>query len=316
MKQFEEQLQSPKTFISFLVALAILMYVIQTADLRKVLQVIRGIHLPQFLGGLLLFYLVLVLKAIRWNYLLAKNSMSLSTFDAIEILLLSQFVNCLVPAKLGDLYRAWLVKKNYSHSGSKVVGTLFVERLFDLVVMFVLVGIVGFSMFGSYQEFKTVVLLGFGLIVLIVAAFACIIYGRQWIAKMLSSQLAGKFQEIVTNFEEGCRNSITPLSFCVLLFLSVLIWFGSAGVLWLVGQSLDAGIGLWLALFVIVISSALGVVPLTPAGLGIVEAGIAGVLVFIGIPSTVAVAVALLERSIDYWSVLVFGFVDFLMTKK
>ena len=42
--------------------------------------------------------------------------------DATEILFLSWFVNCLVPAKLGDLYRAYLLRANYGASISRTVG--------------------------------------------------------------------------------------------------------------------------------------------------------------------------------------------------
>ncbi len=55
---------------------------------------------------------------------------------ATEILFLSWFVNCLVPAKLGDLYRAWLLKGNYGGSASRTVGTVFIERIADIIVIF------------------------------------------------------------------------------------------------------------------------------------------------------------------------------------
>ena len=56
------------------------------------------------------------------------------------------------------------------------------------------------------------------------------------------------------------------------------------------------------------IGSLLTAVPLSPAGLGIVEAGVVGVLtVAYGIPLAEATAIALLDRVISVFSIIVLG---------
>ena len=47
-------------------------------------------------------------------------------------------MNCLVPAKLGDVYRAWLLKVNSTVSLSRTFGTVFIERVLDLFAIVVL----------------------------------------------------------------------------------------------------------------------------------------------------------------------------------
>ena len=58
--------------------------------------------------------------------------------DATEIIFISWLVNCLVPAKLGDLYRAYLLKINSTVSLSRTFGTVFIERILDLFAIVVL----------------------------------------------------------------------------------------------------------------------------------------------------------------------------------
>ena len=53
--------------------------------------------------------------------------------DSTEIIFVSWLVNSVVPAKLGDVYRAWLLKINFPVSLSATFGTIFIERIFDLV---------------------------------------------------------------------------------------------------------------------------------------------------------------------------------------
>ena len=58
--------------------------------------------------------------------------------DSSEIIFLSWLVNCLVPAKLGDVYRAYLLKINSPVSLSRTFGTVFIERVLDLFAIVVL----------------------------------------------------------------------------------------------------------------------------------------------------------------------------------
>ena len=57
--------------------------------------------------------------------------------------------------------------------------------------------------------------------------------------------------------------------------------------------------------------------PLSPAGLGIVEAGIVGVLTLVyGVPLPEATAIALLDRVISVFSVIVFGSILYVLSPK
>src|ERR1700732_2229440 len=47
----------------------------------------------------------------------------------------SFFVNCVVPAKMGDIYRAYLAKQKLDVPVSKALGTIIAERLIDLIVL-------------------------------------------------------------------------------------------------------------------------------------------------------------------------------------
>ena len=71
------------------------------------------------------------------------------------------------------------------------------------------------------------------------------------------------------------------------------------------------------AVFVALIGSLLTAVPLSPAGLGIVEAGIVGVLTLVyGVSLPEATAIALLDRVISVFSVIVFGSILYIVSPK
>ena len=54
-------------------------------------------------------------------------------------------------------------------------------------------------------------------------------------------------------------------------------------------------------------AAVLGMIPLTPGGLGFVEAGLTGTLTLAGIPAAKAVLATLAYRLVSYWLPLVAG---------
>ena len=57
-------------------------------------------------------------------------------------------------------------------------------------------------------------------------------------------------------------------------------------------------------------------IPITPSGLGLVEAGIAGVLILMGIEKNISISVAILNNLINYWNQLIVGFFVYIKSKR
>lgn len=71
--------------------------------------------------------------------------------------------------------------------------------------------------------------------------------------------------------------------------------------------ALGADISVPTAIFVALMSSLLTTLPITPAGLGIVEGAVIVVLTLIGLDTPMAGSIALLDRVIGYWSIVAVG---------
>jgi uncharacterized protein (TIRG00374 family) len=85
------------------------------------------------------------------------------------------------------------------------------------------------------------------------------------------------------------------------------VWAMESLRVWFVAQSLNAGITVEMAIFVALLSALLTTLPFTPAGLGVVEVAIVTALTFVSVSSDVAAAVAVVDRLITYWSVILVG---------
>ena len=281
---------------------------IAEADLRLVLL------------AFLVFYAGFPLRGFRWAMLLRGTGLRITTRDSTEILFLSWLVNCVVPAKLGDIYRAYLLKINTAASLSRTFGTVFIERVLDVMAIALLGIAAGFWSFRDGLPPPIQLIFAVGLVVVAVLAvglFTMRNFGRRILTAL---PFPPRLLEFYDRFEEGVFRAITLRQLPVLGGLTGAIWMTESMRLFLVIQAFgftDVRVGLSGAVFVALIGSLLTAVPLSPAGLGIVEAGIVGVLtVAYGVPLAEATAIALLDRVISVFSIIVFGSIGYLLSSK
>ncbi|MCC6314623.1 MAG: flippase-like domain-containing protein, partial [Thermomicrobiales bacterium] len=90
--------------------------------------------------------------------------------------------------------------------------------------------------------------------------------------------------------------------------VSVAIWLTEGFRFWFVAISLDAGIPFAAAMFIAMMGSLLTALPITPAGLGVVEAGTTAVMVgVLGMNPALAISIVLLDRVVAYWLLIAIG---------
>lgn len=323
-----EKLRSPRTIISFGIAIAIVLFAFRGLDIdpKQTWAHMRGANPLLMLTGFGVFYLTFPLRAFRWRLLLKnagvpihEGKTSWSSFSAIiEYIYLSWFANCIVPAKLGDAYRGYLLKHNGKVSFSSTFGTIFAERLLDMLALFGLLVISGWFTFGVQLPGETQIVFGFGmlLVVLILLGLA----GMRWFSPLIHRFMPQRFHEQYGRFEQGALRSFRPAILPQLALLTAGVWMLEGFRLFFVIQSLgQEGLSLSLSaiIFVALASSLLTALPLTPAGLGVIEGTVTVVLVkFFLVEEHLAGAVTILDRLINFWSIVVFGFILYLISKR
>jgi uncharacterized protein (TIRG00374 family) len=316
------RLRQTKTIVSILVPLAIIavFVTLNWSTLSKVPSLIAGANPLLVLVAFAVFYLGFPLRGYRWSLLLRATGFRIVVRDSTEILYLSWLVNCIVPAKLGDLYRAYLLRINSTASLSRTFGTVFIERVLDIFTIAILGIAAGYWSFRSGLPDSIQLLFGVALVIvalLAVGLFTLRNFGRRIIVAL---PFPARIVEFYDRFEHGVFGALDRRQLPLLGALGIAIWMTEALRLFFVVKALgfpDVEIGISGAVFVALIGSLLTAVPLSPAGLGIVEAGIVGVLTLVyKVPLPEATAIALLDRVISVFSVIVFGSILYAISGK
>jgi uncharacterized membrane protein YbhN (UPF0104 family) len=257
------------------------------------------------------YYSTFPLRAWRWSRLIRESGVDIYWRDLLRILFLGWFVNSIVPAKLGDLYRSYLVKQRFGISLSRTVGVVVAERLLDILVVFVLLIVGGYVAFGRtiLPDLRIVYLTGGALALLIVGGLA----GMYFLAPTLARFFPREVRRIGRLFREGVLHSFRALPMAGPVTL--IIWTAEALRLYFVLTALGLELPLSGVVFIAVAVALLTTVPLTPAGFGFVEIAMVYVLTEgFRLAQHDAIAVAVVDRAVSVLSVIVIGAIVYLRT--
>jgi glycosyltransferase 2 family protein len=305
----------PETLASFAVAAAILFFALRSlrVDPAAIWANIRAANPWWFLAALVVWYATVVGRAARWRWMLANAGIDPARgyrlpnlAGTTEIVLLAWFANCVVPAKLGDAYRSWLLKQDSGASFSAGLGSVVAERLVDLVVLCLTMTAVGLAVFHGRlpEEAATTFVFGVILFATAIVGLAAMWFSRHAIQRRLPERVHAQYARL----HDGMFGSLRRPAW--LASMSAVLWLAEGTRVWLVAQSLDAHLAFPAAVFVALMGSLLTALPITPAGLGVVEAGTSAVMVgVLGMGADMAFSIVLLDRVVAYWSIVLVGIV-------
>ncbi len=317
------RLKDPKTWLSFGLGIAILVFFLSRFDVdpQAIWAQMRRADLSLFVAAFLAYYSTFIARGLRWRQLL-ENAVPLqqrrSPLPGLgslgHILLISWLVNCVLPAKLGDAYRSYLLKRSIGGSFSLAVGTVFAERALDMLTLFCLLIVSAMAAFGGKLPAASEPVLGFGL--LLAAGAVIALLSMRHFGSHIEAVLPRRIKPVYRRLQEGTLGSFSKGTIPLLASTSIAVWLLEASRLLLITKALHMDIPLALALFVALAGSLVTAVPALPGGLGLVESGTIAVLLWFGVDQHTAISLAFLDRIISYWSVILIGIVAYIIPQK
>ena len=298
-------LKSKNTIFFFLISIIILYILAIRIDIKKTVSIINSANIWYFALAFFIFYASILIRGYRWKILLENVNIKGKLIDITEICYLAIFVNSILPAKLGEIYRGHLIRKKYKARITRVIGTIIVERLADIIFLILIVTISGFMIFGKLIPENILISIKYGYMLLLIAllSFVFLKHHSRWIVSFLPI----KFETAIKELKYGILKSVSLNELHMLGLLTIIIWTGEILRMYFVIIALNLNIPFYVIAFTALLSSLVSSIPLTPGGLGIVELAVIEVLMFLGYGINISASVAILDRIINYGSILFFG---------
>lgn len=320
-----------RTAASFAFAFLIIFFMVQNFQnirLEYTLQAISRAVLPLYLLGIIAYYLSFPIRGIRWRYMLKSTGtpgQQIPGWPVLgEIVYLSWFANSIVPAKLGDIFRAHLLKKNGNISLTRCLATILAERIVDLAVLLILVGLgllLGFrDRLAEISRINPnlVPAVEIGMTLLVLGGITLLLwrYINPFVERFVPHRFVHLYHHFTTDAFSSMRNIPLLASFGAMALLTepLRLYFVTRAI----GYPLGSNPVQELLSCVVVglVAAFVTVLPGTGGGLGYVEAFTTAFLTIVfKVPAEIAFAIVLLDRSISYGSVIIFGFIDYIFTR-
>lgn len=264
--------------------------------------------------ALLIHYSGFAVRGHRWQLLLAGMGHPLPYGRVTGLLISGWFVSALLPARAGDAARIAALRLGRT-GGSPVpvadsLSSIVLERLLDIMAILGLGGAFGFLVLRD--RLPVWVLSGYaaatGLLIVFGAGLLISPSLLGWLGRLSTQRYWQMGLDFAGQAVAALRSLLArPAHSVLLLAESVYIWLCDALLLWLVVLSLGVALPFSGAAFAALTVDIFATVPLTPGGIGQIEAAYAGLLALLSLPVAVVPAAVLLTRAISYWSFLAFS---------
>ncbi len=249
----------------------------------------------------LVYLLSVYLFAMRWQRVLTCIGYELKAIDLFPIIFGAIFVNNLTPASRtgGEPLRILWANKRFGISYTDAFITILFERLVEAIPIILLLFYVLYlfpSLDIKLLPQKSILTLNSTYLLLL----ALIIIGA--LVWFFRARFTALLREIQQNWKQ-LKKSFTPV-----LLLSCGVWVLDIIRLKLIALALNFDLSLYIISAVSILYLLLGILPITPGGLGIVEGGLISLLLYFGLPLASSGSFVILERFISFGLSSLIGF--------
>ena len=124
-----------KRIILLLITVIFLYFVFVNIDFKELLLVIKGFDIKYLFFLSLSVMISLSFRGLCFKYLIAKSA-NPSLKVLAPLCISCAGLNIVLPARAGDLFRAFFIGQKYGVDKIKVFGTIMLERIFDVFTIF------------------------------------------------------------------------------------------------------------------------------------------------------------------------------------
>lgn len=306
-----------KNLLKLLTGLAITAFFLylsfRNVEVSQLLTGMARFRLRYLLPVLLLFFLSFWLRAIRWRYIV-KHATDIRTYDSFEIIIIGFMVNNVLPVRIGEFARAYLLGKRQNISKSLSLATVALERLWDgyTLVLFLALGLLFVDNVQNWlirlafaaAALYTVVLVLMLLLNRFTERFTHFV-GRGTL--IFGERISNKIKELLFSFSQGLDLLRSKQDLAIVGLLSILVWLVFAVSIF--GMIKGANLPLpFIATFSFLGILALGItIPSSPGYVGTIQYFSIIALGLWGIEKTTALGFSIIYHAITYFPVTVLG---------
>jgi uncharacterized protein (TIRG00374 family) len=299
-------------WLGLVISAVFIFLVLRQIDPRQVVSELRKANVVYL--GLTLISLIInyVLRALRWRYIL-RPVKTLPRRDVFRVFVMGFMANNVLPARLGELVRAYLLGQTGQVSASAALGTIAIERVFDVLMLLLCLigGGAASGVLGSTGQgvWFTVAL----ALVLLVCIYIASRWGDQFVTRggrllsRLSPRLAERAVGLARSFVVGLQAMQGIRDIGVVFGSSLVAWATIVVTLCWALRAFSVPLPFLACAFVLGVGGLGVVIPSSPGNVGTLEFCYISALALLAVDSNAAFSFAITLHALDWGLVTVMG---------
>jgi len=290
--------------LRLLIGIGIVAFLVLTFDPRQIGNTLSDAN-PWFLvAAVCLYCCTLAILTCRWQYILKKMNMRLGFREAYTAFTAGILLSDITPARIGDFSRPLLIRQTVDIPTG--TASVVLDRYADLITILML-GTTGLFVLSAAYHSVLLLLIPCLLILLILPLILV------FVQPALALRITGLIRiERFRAFIKSVIDVITGMNhpgrlMAQAVCMTAFVWLLHALRIALIALSVGYTVAVGELVLLQPLVSALSLIPLSIAGLGFVEGGLAAVLAEMGIPLSAGLSVALLDRVLTVAVHLIIG---------
>jgi uncharacterized protein (TIRG00374 family) len=295
----------PIRLFGLVVSLVALLLVVRSVDVGSSAEVLRRASPLPIAFCMAIIATQVILRSVRWGLLLPRSpdGRSIQTKRIVPALLVGYLGNAVLPARLGEPIRAYLVARREELDAAEAFGSVVLERVVDTATLAVLAFLAAEAVHAEswiVQATGVAAVLGCVAmaILVVVGAGRMVAITRRLAAHVRFARPIGRLLDRLDGFARGIDRPRRSNAILFAVVISGICWVLDATIYWLVGQSVGAAVSPAAALLVGAVTVLGTALPSAPGYVGTYDLAAAITAQAFGVAAAPALALAVLAHAI------------------
>jgi glycosyltransferase 2 family protein len=297
------------------VSVVFLFFALRGLKLQDVFDYLQRGNYLWLIPSVAVYFLAVFVRTWRWDYLL-RPLKRISLKRLFPVVVIGYMGNNIFPWRIGELLRAYVLKRNEDVSVSSSLATIVVERIFDGLVMLLFVFIALPTVPSLPDSLRYIVVMGSvvflgALVVFLFLAAKPAVAARIYnplIDHLLPRKYGTKLRGFIERFMLGLAALRDVRQIFMIFFTSVLIWLLELVKYWFVMHAFDMQLSFFTLMLMNGIVNLMTTLPAAPGYIGTFDAPGIAVLVAFGVASELATAYTLVLHAALWLPITLLGF--------
>lgn len=305
--------KSARFWIGLVISAVCLYFAFQGIQFDKLFEALVGIDWWWMSVATLVFFVSYAGRVFRWQLLFyPQKPRWLKTFYALNI---GYLLSNLLPARLGDLVRAYWLGEVENVSKARTLSTVVVERLSDGLTVVLLLAVTALFVPNIPDEARqgalVTAVLGIGGVLFLLGLSFQKARGMD-VLRRLAAPIpflrAPRLWRALESLIDGFAILRSPREIIGVALWAIFVWVTGGAIYWIVMRAMNLEASVAAAFLVMLVTSLVVVVPSSPGYIGVFHATAVFVLTTVfGVEKSAALSYAVVVHAFTYIWLIIFG---------